>query len=99
MDYEFPYRDRAIGTEDAGVTVWEESGNGVFYWKPAWIPVQYIINLQLYLPKIKQSGKYGMAGHQAYAVLMMPRMQENIYGGLPGINQAMFDFEGNPFDP
>lgn len=76
---------------------------GVFYWEPAWIPVQVynpdsanaaeVLNQNRELWESKGSG-----WASSYAKTYDPKDAGVYYGGSSWDNQAMFDFEGNPLE-
>jgi len=78
-----------------------ENGIGVFYWEPAWIPVEkydwtaYNANQILNSNKDKWQ-RYGSGWASSYAGEYDPQDAGNWYGGSSWDNQAMFDFEGYP---
>lgn len=75
---------------------------GVFYWEPAWIPVQVYEgadNPNQVLEENKQIWeKYGSGWASSYAGKYDPKDAGVYYGGSSWDNQAMFDFEGKPLE-
>lgn len=74
-----------------------EQGIGVFYWEPAWIPVEnYTEGASDVLASNQQKWEtYGSGWASSYA----GEYEDDAatwYGGSSWDNQAMFDFEGNP---
>ncbi len=74
-------------------------GLGVFYWEPAWIPVNYIdwnksdATSLLAANKIAWE-KYGSGWASSYAKAYDPKDAGVYYGGSAWDNQAWFDFTG-----
>lgn len=79
-----------------------EAGIGVFYWEPAWIPVQVYEKDASSADAVLQQNRakwerYGSGWASSYA----GEYQEDAatwYGGSAMDNQAMFDFEGHPLE-
>ena len=74
-------------------------GLGVFYWEPAWIPVNYIDwnrdDAAALLAANKNAWeKYGSGWASSYAKAYDPKDAGIYYGGSAWDNQAWFDFEG-----
>ena len=63
---------------------------GVFYWEPAWIPVDKA-DRNSNLPIWEQ---YGSGWASSYAISYDPNVDESNYGGSEWDNQALFDFNG-----
>lgn len=79
-----------------------EKGIGVMYWEPAWLPVNVYKadaeNAEQVLAANKLAWEtYGSGWASSYSIDYDPGVNENNYGGSEWDNQAMFDFEGNPF--
>lgn len=77
------------------------AGIGVFYWEPAWIPVNVydktVENAQSVLESNKQAWETNGSGWaSSYAGEYDPQDAGVWYGGSSWDNQAMFDFYGNP---
>ena len=77
------------------------AGIGMFYWEPAWIPVQYAYEDGVLSTDILEANKtkwetYGSGWASSYAVEYDPDDAGLWYGGSAWDNQAMFDFNGNP---
>lgn len=80
-----------------------DAGIGVFYWEPAWIPVnvydpgsadaESVLNKNRELWESKGSG-----WASSYAKTYDPSDAGVYYGGSSWDNQALFDFEGNPLE-
>ena len=89
-------RDVMAAVADVG-----SAGIGVFYWEPAWTPVQvYDVdadNADEILAENKERWeKDGSGWASSYAGEYDPEDAGNWYGGSAWDNQAMFDFEGHP---
>lgn len=86
---------------DAVNKVDNNAGIGVFYWEPAWIPVQYAYDENGKLDEsIKKSNqekweKYGSGWASSYS-MSYDKDNGQYYGGSVKDDQAFFDFEGNP---
>ena len=103
--YEFSVLGQATEVRtvmDAVVKV-GEAGIGVFYWEPAWIPVQYAydsngnLNQSIKNSNVQKWETYGSGWASSYA----GAYQEDAatwYGGSAMDNQAMFDMYGNPLE-
>lgn len=63
-----------------------ESGIGVFYWEPAWIPA----------PSAETWETHGTGWASSYAASYDPADAGKYYGGSAVDNQALFDFSGHP---
>jgi arabinogalactan endo-1,4-beta-galactosidase len=81
------------------------AGIGVFYWEPAWIPVQYAydedgnLDNQIYKSNQEKWEKYGSGWASSYAGLSYD--SDNVgewYGGSVKDNESFFDFNGEPLD-
>lgn len=79
------------------------NGIGVFYWEPAWIPVQ------VYDPEARNAEKvlaqnreiwdqYGSGWATSYAGEYDPSDAGRYYGGSAVDNQALFTFDGHPLE-
>lgn len=77
-------------------------GIGVFYWEPAWIPVQYAydadgnIDSSILASNKAAWEKYGSGWASSYASEYDPDDAGKWYGGSAVDNQSFFDFNGNP---
>lgn len=77
------------------------AGIGVFYWEPAWIPVQVYNSDSENAEEILASNKSkwekdGSGWAASYATEYDPEDAGKWYGGSAVDNQALFDFTGNP---
>lgn len=91
-------RDVVEAVSDIGT-----AGIGVFYWEPAWIPVQvYDAEADNAAEILSENKKIweadGSGWASSYASAYDPKNVGSWYGGSAWDNQAMFDFEGNPLD-
>lgn len=76
-----------------------EKGVGVFYWEPAWIPVQVYNGTEAsFAANQALWEKYGSGWASSYAGVYDPHDAGRYYGGSAVDNQALFDFEGNPLE-
>jgi arabinogalactan endo-1,4-beta-galactosidase len=80
-----------------------DAGIGMFYWEPAWIPVQVCEegddNYDSILASNKEKWeKYGSGWASSYSVEYDPDDAGKWYGGSAIDNQALFDFDGNPLE-
>jgi len=78
-----------------------EAGIGVFYWEPAWIPVQvYNKNSKNSKEVLKENKKIweerGSGWASSYAGSYDAQDAGRWYGGSSWDNQALFDFKGHP---
>lgn len=78
-----------------------DAGIGVFYWEPAWIPVNVYDaqaeNAAEVLAANKQAWEtFGSGWASSYSITYDPNVDETNYGGSEWDNQALFDFEGYP---
>ena len=80
-----------------------DAGIGVFYWEPAWIPVQVYDADADDAEEVLASNKekwetYGSGWASSYASEYDPTDAGVYYGGSAVDNMAWFDFEGHPMD-
>jgi arabinogalactan endo-1,4-beta-galactosidase len=81
-----------------------DAGIGMFYWEPAWIPVQYAYDKDGNLDEeILASNKElwetnGSGWASSYAAEYDPDDAAQYYGGSAIDNQSLFDFSGNPLE-
>lgn len=100
-DYEFSAQGQASVIADViqAVKAVGESGIGVFYWEPAWIPVQVYNGTEASFASNQALWeKYGSGWASSYAGVYDPNDAGRYYGGSAVDNQALFDFEGNPLE-
>lgn len=79
------------------------NGIGVFYWEPAWIPVQVYnadaVKAETILSENKEIWEtYGSGWASSYAAEYDPDDAGVYYGGSAVDNQALFDFQGHPLE-
>lgn len=79
------------------------AGIGVFYWEPAWIPVQVYDSRAANAKKVLAANKaawekYGSGWASSYSKEYDPDNAGVWYGGSSWDNQAMFDFNGHPLE-
>lgn len=97
-------RDVIAAVNDVNVTLanGDKAGLGMFYWEPAWIPVQYAynedgtVNSDTLASNKALWEKYGCGWASSYAGEYDAADAGVWYGGSAVDNQAMFDFSGNP---
>lgn len=80
-----------------------EAGIGMFYWEPAWIPVNvYADDTDNAEETLKANSlaweKYGSGWASSYAGTYDPNDAGQYYGGSSWDNQALFDFAGYPLN-
>ncbi len=106
-DKDMPYAFSVQGQADEISSVMQavadigEAGLGVFYWEPAWIPVQVYDEDAEDAEEVLASNqekweKYGSGWASSYAAEYDPDDAGEWYGGSAIDNQALFDFEGRP---
>lgn len=71
-----------------------ESGIGVFYWEPAWIPVPG----ESWEERNPLWEQYGSGWASSYSASYDPDDAGLYYGGCAWENQALFDFDGKPLE-
>ncbi len=81
-DYGPTYQSQANAIRDICAAVSEAGGLGVFYWEPAWIPVD------------SDTWELGSGWATSYAAAYDPNDAGVYYGGCAWDNQAMFSFDG-----
>lgn len=80
-----------------------EAGVGVFYWEPAWIPVEVYDPSSADAAAVLERNKaaweeHGSGWASSYAKTYDPNDAGVYYGGSSWDNQAMFDFSGAPLE-
>ncbi len=80
-----------------------DAGIGIFYWEPAWIPVQvYHADDSDSESVLKQNKElweqHGSGWASSYSGTYDTKDAKFYFGGSSWDNQAMFDFEGNPLE-
>lgn len=80
-----------------------DAGVGVFYWEPAWIPVEVYDPSAADAAEVLERNRaaweeHGSGWASSYAKTYDPNDAGVYYGGSSWDNQAMFDFYGNPLE-
>lgn len=103
--YEISQQGQANAVRDVIQAVAEtgDAGLGIFYWEPAWIPVQVYDAAAPDAASVLASSRekwetYGSGWASSFAKDYDPDDAGVYYGGSSWDNQAMFDFEGNPLE-
>ena len=103
MDYAFTVQGQANEVRSVIQAVRDvgDAGIGVFYWEPAWIPVQVYdstaSDAEAVLAFNKAAWeKYGSGWAASYAGEYDAKDAGKWYGGSAVDNQALFDFNGKP---
>lgn len=104
VDYNFSVQGQANSVRNVCQAVANINGNagiGVFYWEPAWIPVNVYDasaeNAAETLTKNKEAWEtHGSGWASSFASEYDPDDAGQWFGGSAVDNQALFDFEGNP---
>ena len=104
LNYNISIQGQADAVSDVIKTVNEvEGGIGMFYWEPAWIPVQVYDADASNAAEVLASNKakwenYGSGWAASYSAEYDPENAGLYYGGSSWDNQALFDHNGNPHD-
>jgi len=101
--YEISVQGQTNSVRDVMNTVVKAGGIGVFYWEPAWIPVQYCDqsspdNGTVYESNKKLWESEGCGWASSYSTEYDPNDAGVYFGGSSWDNQAMFDFTGKPLE-
>ena len=94
----------AVNSIDVTLDNGKKAGLGMFYWEPAWIPIQNVYNEKgefqnhIYEENKFLWEKYGSGWASSYAGKYDSEDAGKYYGGSAVDNQALFDFEGKPLD-
>lgn len=102
LDYNVSVQGQADSVSSIMKTVSETTnGIGMFYWEPAWIPVQEYhadaSDAETVLVSNKQKWEtYGSGWAASYSAEYDPENAGRYYGGSSWDNQALFDHSGNP---
>ncbi len=103
MDYAFTVQGQANEVRSVIQAVKDvgDAGIGVFYWEPAWIPVQVYDSTASDAEAVLASNKaawekYGSGWAASYAGEYDAKDAGKWYGGSAVDNQALFDFNGKP---
>lgn len=105
MEYDVSVQGQADAVADViqATANMGEAGIGVFYWEPAWIPVQVYNKKDKNSSDILKENKKaweekGSGWASSYAGSYDPADAGKWYGGSSWDNQALFDFEGHPLE-
>lgn len=105
LNYDISVQGQANAVRDVMEAVKKvgDAGIGVFYWEPAWIPVQVYHAQSGDASAVLEGNKelweeHGSGWASSYAGAYDPNDAGKYYGGSSWDNQAMFDFEGNPME-
>lgn len=104
LDYNVSVQGQADSLSSIMETVSETTnGIGMFYWEPAWIPVQEYdadaSDAEAVLFSNKQKWEtYGSGWAASYSAEYDPENAGRYYGGSSWDNQALFDHNGNPLE-
>lgn len=105
LNYDISVQGQANEVRDVMEAVKQvgDAGIGVFYWEPAWIPVQVYDESSGDAAAVLEENKkawetYGSGWASSFAAAYDPKDAGIYYGGSSWDNQAMFDFEGNPLE-
>lgn len=71
-----------------------DAGIGVFYWEPAWLPV----DAETFEEQQALWEQYGSGWASSYSSDYDPDDAGKYYGGCAWDNQALFDFDGHPLE-
>ncbi len=103
LDYDISVQGQANEVRDVMNAVKDADGSGVFYWEPAWIPVEVYDPAAADAAEVLRRNKtawetYGSGWACSAAKTYDPKDAGVYYGGSAWDNQAMFDFNGNPLE-
>ena len=105
LDYDISVQGQAnvVRSVMEAVTQVGDAGIGVFYWEPAWIPVQVYRAETAGSSSVLEENKklweeYGSGWASSFAASYDPNDAGKYYGGSSWDNQALFDFEGHPLE-
>ncbi|MDE7192828.1 MAG: glycosyl hydrolase 53 family protein [Oscillospiraceae bacterium] len=103
LDYDISVQGQANEVRDVMQAVKDAGGSGVFYWEPAWIPVEVYDPTAADAAEVLERNKtawetYGSGWACSAAKAYDPDDAGVYYGGSAWDNQAMFDFNGNPLE-
>ncbi len=102
LDYNISVQGQADAVSSVIETINDTSnGIGVFYWEPAWIPVEVYDSSASNAASVLASNKakwekYGSGWASSYSSEYDPENAGRYYGGSSWDNQALFDHEGHP---
>ncbi|MBD5128796.1 MAG: cellulase family glycosylhydrolase [Ruminococcaceae bacterium] len=103
LDYDISVQGQANEVRDIMQSVKNADGSGVFYWEPAWIPVEVYdpnaANAAEVLERNRTAWEtYGSGWASSAAKTYDPSDAGVYFGGSAWDNQAMFDFNGAPLE-
>ena len=104
LNYNISVQGQADSVSSIIKTVSETTnGIGMFYWEPAWIPVQKYDASAADAASVLASNRakwetYGSGWAASYSGEYDPENAGRYYGGSSWDNQALFDHNGNPHD-
>lgn len=103
LDYDISVQGQANEVRAVMQSVKDAGGCGVFYWEPAWIPVEVwdpsSSDADAVLKRNQTAWETYGSGWAASAAKTYDPNDAGIYfGGSAWDNQAMFDFHGNPLE-
>ena len=103
LPYEVSVQGQANEMRDVINAVSEIQGVGVFYWEPAWLPVQVYDEDAQNAEEVLDANKelwegYGSGWASSYSAEYDPDDAGVWYGGSAVDNQALFDFTGHPLE-
>lgn len=103
LPYEVTVQGQANEVRDVMATVQSAGGLGVFYWEPAWIPVEVCDQSSDNAAEVYDSNRLiweeqGSGWASSYAQKYDPKDAGVYYGGSSWDNQAMFAFDGTPLE-
>lgn len=103
LDYDISVQGQANEVRAIMQAVKNADGSGVFYWEPAWIPVEVYDPSAANAAEVLERNKtawetYGSGWACSAAKTYDPNDAGVYYGGSAWDNQAMFDFNGNPLE-
>jgi len=103
LPYEISLQGQTNEVRDVIQTVVNVGGLGVFYWEPAWVPVQYYAEddpngAAIFGENKVLWEKYGSGWASSYANKYDPDDAGVYFGGCAWDNQAMFDMTGKAME-
>lgn len=104
LDYNISVQGQADAVSSVIKTMDETTnGIGMFYWEPAWIPVQDYDASASNAADVLNANRakwetYGSGWAASYSTEYDPENAGRYYGGSSWDNQALFDHNGNPHD-
>lgn len=104
LDYNISMQGQADAVSGVIKTISETTnGIGMFYWEPAWIPVQVYDETADNAAEVLASNKqkweqYGSGWAASYSAEYDPENAGRYFGGSSWDNQALFDKNGHPLD-